>query len=69
MQELIAMRQGTLEQLKQTQMFQRIMTGGLDKNLYAGYLINVYHYAQHSPNVIALASSRCVRGCLETKPL
>jgi pyrroloquinoline quinone (PQQ) biosynthesis protein C len=28
---------------------------------YIGYLVNVYHYAQHSAQVISLAGSRCVR--------
>jgi pyrroloquinoline quinone (PQQ) biosynthesis protein C len=57
--ELAALRSSALERLKHTEMFGRIARGGMDKHLYACYLINVYHYAQHSPKVIALAGSRC----------
>ena len=38
------------------------LSTGLDKTTtYAGYLVNVYHYARHSPQVISLAASRAVQ--------
>lgn len=61
MEDLLNVRRESLERLKSTQIFQRLLGGGLDRNVYASYLINVYHYAQHSPKVIALAGSRCVQ--------
>lgn len=36
------------------------IAGKPDAKLYARYLTNVWHYAQHSATVIGLAGSRCV---------
>ena len=58
MQTLTDIRAAVLTRLQRSIMYQRIMEGGLDKNLYAGYLVNVYHYAQHSPKVIGMAGAR-----------
>jgi pyrroloquinoline quinone (PQQ) biosynthesis protein C len=61
MQELAAMRRESLDRLQQSRVLQRLLNGEVDRSAYAAYLINVYHYAQHSPQVIALAASRAVK--------
>jgi pyrroloquinoline quinone (PQQ) biosynthesis protein C len=61
MDELGIIRSETLERLKRTEMFRRLQGTSLDRNTYAGYLVNVYHYARHSPHVISLAGSRAVQ--------
>jgi pyrroloquinoline quinone (PQQ) biosynthesis protein C len=60
MQALLDLRQESLGHFRKTEAFHRLMSGTIRKQIYIGYLVNVYHYAQHSPKVIALASSRCV---------
>ena len=60
MKALLELRQESIEHFRKTQAFHRLMSGTLRQQIYIRYLLNVYHYAQHSPKVIALASSRCV---------
>ena len=60
MEQLQSLRSGTLQRLQASDAFQRLMGTGMNRNIYAGYLVDVYHYAQHSARVIALAGSRCV---------
>ncbi|HTP50469.1 MAG TPA: iron-containing redox enzyme family protein [Anaeromyxobacteraceae bacterium] len=61
MDQLVAMRSASLARLKQSSIFQRLAAGDVDRRAYARYLLNVYHYAQHSSQVISLAASRAVR--------
>lgn len=60
MEQLKSLRSGTLQRLQSSELFRRLMGTSINKNIYAGYLINVYHYAKHSARVISLAGSRCV---------
>ncbi len=39
---------------------QQVLEGKADSKLYQRYLMNVWHYAQHSSTVIGLAGARCV---------
>lgn len=59
MKQLGELRKSALDRLKRTEMFGRLERGGLEKQHYVRYLTNVYHYAQHSPKVIAMAGARC----------
>ena len=61
MQTFEAFREENIRRIKSTTMLQTILEGRPDKHHYAGYLLNVYHYAQHSPAVISLAGSRCIQ--------
>lgn len=54
-------RTTNIERIKSTSLVKSITEGRPEKHHYIGYLLNVYHYAQHSPTVIALAASRCVQ--------
>jgi pyrroloquinoline quinone (PQQ) biosynthesis protein C len=60
MQPLIDLRQESLAYFQTTETFHRLISGTLSQQIYIRYLLNVYHYAQHSPKVIALASARCL---------
>lgn len=57
--KLAAIRSGTLSQVLRTSIAARILSGDASREQYGSYLLNVYHYAQHSPRVIALAGARC----------
>lgn len=61
MPALETFRAENIERIKSTTLVRSIMDGRPNKHHYVGYLLNVYHYAQHSPTVIALAASRCVQ--------
>ncbi len=52
-------RRRNLERIRSTKLVRDVMAGEPDRNMYLGYLVTVYQYAQHSPSVIALAASRC----------
>lgn len=54
-------RTANIERIKSTSLVKSITEGRPEKHHYIGYLLNVYHYAQHSPTVIALAASCCVQ--------
>jgi pyrroloquinoline quinone (PQQ) biosynthesis protein C len=60
MNELLSIRRAVLEGLKDTPLVARTLAGDPDLAAYARYLTNVWHYAQHSATVIALAGARCV---------
>src|SRR5258708_3958320 len=59
MSELHAIRRRSLERVQTTPTARDAFAGNLRREHYVNYLINVYHYAQHSPRVIALAGTRC----------
>lgn len=64
MRQMAEMRSESLERVKASGVFRRLAAGEIGRGNYARYLVNVYHYAQHSPRVISLAASRAV----ETHP-
>ncbi|MGZ5710742.1 MAG: iron-containing redox enzyme family protein [Burkholderiales bacterium] len=61
MQYLIAVRQRVLRELTGIETIQAVLAGKPDLAVYARYLTNVFHYACHSAEVIALAGARCTR--------
>jgi pyrroloquinoline quinone (PQQ) biosynthesis protein C len=61
MQHLMTVRQQTLRELTSMPAIEGVLAGKPDLALYRRYLTNVYHYACHSAEVIALAGSRCTR--------
>ena len=60
MEHLLQVRRRVLEGLISIDAIRATLAGQLDPRLYVAYLTNVFHYAQHSATVIALAGSRCV---------
>jgi pyrroloquinoline quinone (PQQ) biosynthesis protein C len=60
-QTLEAFRTDNVRRIQSTNLVKSILEGKPTKQHYMGYLIDVYHYAQHSPTVIALAGSRCIQ--------
>ena len=60
MDHLLAVRRRVLEGILAVEPVRATLAGQLDPRLYVAYLTNVFHYAQHSARVIALAGSRCV---------
>ena len=58
---LLAVRQRVLRELTGIEAIQTVLAGKPDLAVYARYLINVFHYACHSAEVIALAGARCTR--------
>jgi pyrroloquinoline quinone (PQQ) biosynthesis protein C len=61
MEYLIAVRQRVLRELTGIETIQAVLAGKPDLAVYARYLTNVFHYACHSAEVIALAGARCTR--------
>lgn len=61
MDHLLRVRRQTLEGIVAVEAVRGTLAGRLDSVLYAAYLKNVFHYAQHSSTVIAMAGARCVR--------
>jgi pyrroloquinoline quinone (PQQ) biosynthesis protein C len=61
MEYLIAVRQRVLHELTGIEAIQAVLAGKPDLAVYTRYLINVFHYACHSAEVIALAGARCTR--------
>ena len=61
MDHLLAVRQRVLRELTGIETIQAVLAGKPDLALYGRYLTNVYHYACHSAEVIALAGARCAR--------
>jgi pyrroloquinoline quinone (PQQ) biosynthesis protein C len=61
MEHLMTVRQQTLRELTSMPPIEGVLAGKPDLALYRRYLTNVYHYACHSAEVIALAGSRCTR--------
>ena len=60
MDYLLKVRQQVLEGIKATDTLTNLIAGKLEPRVYARYLTNVWHYAQHSAIVIGTAGSRCV---------
>lgn len=60
MEDLVLLQQRTIERILATPIARGILSGDPDRNQYVGYLVNVFHYAKHSAQVISLAGSRCV---------
>ena len=61
MDHLLAVRQQTLRGIIGVDAVAAALDGRIDPALYAAYLANVFHYAQHSAAVIGLAGGRCTR--------
>ena len=59
MEHLLKVRQRLLGILTGIPAIQTVLAGKPDVALYARYLTNVFHYASHSAEVIALAGARC----------
>jgi hypothetical protein len=60
MDDLALLQVRTIERILGTPLARGILAGEPDRTHYIGYLVNVFHYARHSAQVIALAGSRCV---------
>jgi pyrroloquinoline quinone (PQQ) biosynthesis protein C len=61
MEHLLRVRQRVLQELTGLTAIQQVLAGEPDLALYGRYLTNVFHYACHSAEVIALAGARCAR--------
>jgi hypothetical protein len=61
MEYLLTVRRRVLQELTGLTAIQRVLAGKPDLPLYGRYLTNVFHYACHSAEVIALAGARCAR--------
>jgi pyrroloquinoline quinone (PQQ) biosynthesis protein C len=61
MEYLLTVRQRVLRELTGNRSIQGVLAGKPDLALYGRYLANVFHYACHSAEVIALAGARCTR--------
>jgi pyrroloquinoline quinone (PQQ) biosynthesis protein C len=61
MEHLLAVRQRVLRELIDVNAVKRVLAGEPDLAIYRRYLTNVFHYACHSAEVIALAGARCAR--------
>jgi pyrroloquinoline quinone (PQQ) biosynthesis protein C len=61
MEYLLAVRQRVLRELTGIKAIQTVLAGKPDLALYGRYLTNVFHYACHSAEVIAIAGARCTR--------
>ena len=60
MNHLLAVRKRVREALEGTKVVRLAMEGRLDAGLYGRYLVNAYHYAGHSPKVMAIAAARAM---------
>ncbi len=60
MTHLLETRQRVLDGIKATDTLVNLMAGKLEPRVYARYLMNVWHYAQHSAIIIGTAGARCV---------
>ena len=60
MEHLLEVRKRVLEALSATHLIRAGIEGRPDRDLYVRYLINAYHYAGHSPKVMAIAAARCM---------
>jgi pyrroloquinoline quinone (PQQ) biosynthesis protein C len=65
MEHLLRVRQRVLNDLTGIGAIRSVLAGTPDLALYARYLTNVFHYACHSAEVIALAGARCARSHAE----
>jgi hypothetical protein len=60
MEHLRAVRERVKRRLQETPAIGRLFAGGIDRATYARYLTNAFHYAGHSPKVMAIAAARCM---------
>ena len=60
MEALLAIRKRVFDELLQTRALRQVMAGTMDRAGYIRYLLNVFHYAQYSPVVMAIAASHCL---------
>jgi pyrroloquinoline quinone (PQQ) biosynthesis protein C len=60
MDHLLAVRKRVRAGLEGTAIVRSALSGTVDRRLYARYLTNAFHYAGHSPKVMAVAASRCM---------
>lgn len=60
MDYLLEVRANVLERIKASQAVTKVMSGAESRDVYARYLMNVWHYAQHSAIVIGTAGARAV---------
>lgn len=60
MEHLLDVRKRVFTELSDTKVVKALFSGTPDPTAYVRYLINVYNYAQYSPKVMAIASSRCM---------
>lgn len=58
MPSLVKLRAQVREQLGTTRLIRAVLEGSVTREQYAGYLINVWHYARFSPVIMAQAASR-----------
>ncbi len=68
MDYLLKVRQQVLEGIKATDTLTNLIAGKLEPRVYARYLTNVWHYAQHSAIVIVKVRRRCWRGSRRPTP-
>lgn len=61
MEHLLRVRQRVLDGILCVDLVKNTLAGRLDPAMYVAYLTNVFHYAQHSATVIAMAGARAVQ--------
>jgi heme oxygenase len=59
-EQLAILRHNSLERVKRSPVFARVMEGADVRDIYIRFLKNVYHYATHSAIVIGMAGARTV---------
>jgi hypothetical protein len=59
-ESLRSLRSQTLAKIKSMPLVRSLLEGVMPRDGYASYLVDVYHYAKHSPVVISLSGSRCI---------
>jgi pyrroloquinoline quinone (PQQ) biosynthesis protein C len=59
-EHLRAVRERVRKGLEGTALVRAALAGAPDPALYARYLTNAFHYAGHSPKVMAIAAARCL---------
>jgi pyrroloquinoline quinone (PQQ) biosynthesis protein C len=60
MNHLREVRKKVRSGLEATTIVREALGGQVDRGLYARYLTNAFHYAGHSPKVMAIAAARCM---------
>jgi pyrroloquinoline quinone (PQQ) biosynthesis protein C len=60
MKHLLAVRERVRRGLQATSVVRSALAGSVDPTTYARYLTNAFHYAGHSPKVMAIAAARCM---------
>jgi pyrroloquinoline quinone (PQQ) biosynthesis protein C len=60
MEHLRQVRERVRRGLQQTALVRDALAGSFDGTRYARYLTNAFHYAGHSPKVMAIAAARCM---------